>query len=278
MEKVLRFSGDHKISGETIINFGAKVNEIFTTRKLNMGGKISGYEIQELIQDTVFRNSPEVEIYSELIMKEPLHIQYLDLQGISGVDSSNTYSSGNWNREVLFSKLNVNSPIKVESIIFDKSISGISKADFGYSWLLSEGDQIIHGNQNFDYLICGNEVYVESGKVNSIILSQLFSDVVRVSDDAFLRQVIFENGLKVNSNIIINGSVNNLYIPNDLVLKNSKNDQHMYGHKTLKNIQINGNIKTDYINELSLKALCLITQNNGEEYLPSLYINGKINF
>ncbi|XP_077283148.1 closca [Arctopsyche grandis] len=199
---------------------------------------------------------------------------------ISGMNVNDIESKENWSKEIYFKRpIYFNSPINIDSIYFTTSITGVSKADFGNSWLLAEDDQILHGRSNFNRISCLNAIDIEFGKINDIDIESVSKNAVWINDDHQLGTIIYEGNIVVNKSMYLHGFMDYIAKPENILRKTSNKIkfQHVVGPKKIMNdVYVDAKILTNYLRNISLDYFCSLMKPKENYVTPSLIIDGNL--
>lgn len=274
-----RFLGDiltttqsHSIYGSATIKNMAFADNIVLANKTQILGDVAGWNIDAIINDTIFvdeHNPIHLPGYYKL---ETLIVENLiSVPNVDGVNIDEIVSKDNWKKTYDFDySVRFGSALTAEKVYFGIAAAGVSKADFGRSWLLSDGDQTLRGSTNFFVLTCLGGIEADSAKIND-----KFVDVkaVWIDEDARMGTVVFEN---VFGNLLKAERVEGVGSSGDLVKRVSKDvTQNVGGRKNvLKNVNAEGSIVTYFISNVSLNHFCSL-MNSNDYVKPSLILKGN---
>lgn len=117
-------------------------------QNIRTNNKICQYDLGAMIEDTITTN---IEPHSPIITGEKFFRNHLTLENVQ--IGGNVFQLGTMDSllgylSMLNGDVKLNGPItltnslRVDKLTFMQSINGISSADFGYQWLLSESNQV----------------------------------------------------------------------------------------------------------------------------------------
>ncbi|XP_075234903.1 closca isoform X2 [Lycorma delicatula] len=164
--------------------------------------------------------------------------------------------------------------LSVRSLVFSGSLDGVPANEFG-KWLLSEGDQVIMGQQRVSSIETLKGLNIISGVINGVNITELSEISVKINEPSNLSGITFDCLVKSNENVEVSGLTNGIDIPNDVVLKyrpsTISSPVVITGDKVLMNDLVVDNI---YIK--SLDNLCRLFSNTTSN--QSLVISGNVTF
>lgn len=138
---------DQIIPGNVTIHGNLIVNDI-QIGNIRTNNKICKYDLGAMIADTITAN---MELHHPIITGDKFFRNHLTLGNVQvggNVFQLGTMESLLGYLNVLNDNVELNGPItlsnglRVDKLTFTQSINGISRADFGYQWMLSETDQV----------------------------------------------------------------------------------------------------------------------------------------
>lgn len=138
---------DQIIPGNVTIHGNLIVNNI-QIDNIRTNNKICKYDIGAMIDDTIQTNTDAINavITGEKFFRNQLTLDNVQIGGnvfqLGTMDSLLGYLSMVDEDVKLNGSLALANTLKVDKLTFTGSINGISSADFGYQWLLSETNQV----------------------------------------------------------------------------------------------------------------------------------------
>lgn len=271
---ILTTTQSHSIDGSSLVKNMAFIDNIVFANKTQIFGDLAGWNINAVINDTIFVDEynpihlPGYLKLNKLIVKNLFSISHMD-----DVNIDEIVSKEDWRKVYDFDySIRFSSPLSVERIYFGTAAAGVSKADFGRSWLLSDGDQTLRGNINFFVSSCLDGIDIDSAKINNMDVD---IQVVWIDEDFDLEIISFQNEVIVENSIKVD-SIDEIGSSRNLVKRFSKDvTQNIGGKKNvIKNVNVQGSIVTYFISNSSLNHFCSLM--NSDDYVkPSLILKGK---
>ncbi|XP_046394283.1 uncharacterized protein LOC124162007 [Ischnura elegans] len=268
---------EQKVNGTAIIHGSVTVITDILVGNLTVGGKVAGYDLDFLIEDTLFDFDKSGEIKAEKTFKGSLTIDNLEVSGKVGVlDITNLldmlYAKQFTNAE---GSIIISQPTYIKYMEFTGCFNGISVEDFGSSWLLRTGLQIIEGEQVFESVIAKQNVALLSGEANDLNIEEMVDNAAMVNENCSFGDVKF--GKVKTDSLQLDGLIQGLKFPEDIVFGDEETIE-INGNKAFKSkLVVEGTMSVKGIEGLnSFEKMCELFKKDKPSDV-ALTVEGNIN-
>ncbi|KAG8323914.1 hypothetical protein J6590_104570, partial [Homalodisca vitripennis] len=235
-----------------------EVEEDTSVGSIMVRGHINNYNLEKLLQDTVYNDGKRYEINGNKHFISKLKISNLSVNTLNDVDMNKLKPNFVWKTRLSHAK-----SVRVVNLSYTGKLDGIVSQDFG-EWLLTEGDQTLAGSQMIDTLQADHVTISPSGHLNNVNIQRLISDAIFITDNITLDTVIFEGPVSA-AELWVGGRLSGLRLPEDVVLSDTSSRQQIVAHKhVLGSVTVLGDLRPVGLqSSFSLASYCdMLTQSN----------------
>ncbi|XP_058829286.1 uncharacterized protein LOC131688788 [Topomyia yanbarensis] len=248
------------------------------------GSTIYGYDLKHMLADTLRKDSNESDPmvvtghkrFSNLTVGELILVDQAALNGVNRENADKL--------DELFSKdivieetVILNHPIYVRNLFFNGSINGVSKEEFGSSWLLDEFNQTFTAPQYFENVIA--DTVIVDGYFNGIKLEELVDNLYFLDKNERIEKAIFHGGFISNQPVTVHGLVSGLNLSTDVLLDYSPEPLQLLEVRVDGNVRVTGQINIgSTLNGINYAKLKEFTSSSGFDQPLNIEIQGNAHF
>lgn len=267
---MLTLEDDQEVEGITTFKNTLKANKgVVTTLQVN--GKMNDHDFDELVRDTVMKNSDKIITGHKTI--STLNVENIKLRNSEAMDGIFTMENEIDNFTINHD-INIESELSVNNINFYKQINGVPKEEFGIQ-KVDGVEYLVNETQEFDSITVYSKAYIESKKINDVDLEYLIEESVKRDESHEFENAIFVNksSVIVNETLELDGHIENLDLEN-VIDFNSSEIQVLHDKKSFPGLLVHGNVYFDgLVNNKSFETLCTMVS---AKHPINLKIKGKI--
>lgn len=183
------------VKSTLVLTNNVKINK-FETNFLNLNGKIQGYDIQDIIQDTAFVDNFNY-ISGTKHFENKINFDKINIKNLNNIDLSKLKQGYmKWMDTVTIREpVSLDEVSNVKNCYFEELNGVLDKESFGKAWLMTSGDQTIK-EQNFDF-VQFNNVEIKSELLNRINISDVYKNMYRTDREEKFDTVKFGKNFKI---------------------------------------------------------------------------------
>lgn len=262
MNKLLTLKSDDMIYGPVQFNQNVRFDSDLTVDNLDQLVSTNNHSINELLYNSLRYRQPQtitgIKSFRKIYVPSKANLQ---VDQINDIKVNDFYSSIVYrdipNQIVTGNKIFTDEVI-LGNAVFKNRWDGINANELKNGFVHQNQDRIIHGNlvikgdANF-----GRSLTIRSDILNNVYLPKFFETFVPIDKPSFIKGNVKLNDVEFRSDVQVAGRINNLDLNRDIVLRNNKQQQIIFGRKSFENVYVRNHLelRSGYLNDLNLNKL-----------------------